>query len=260
MIGAKFDIEKFDGTGDFGLWIVKMCDLLIQHGWNPTPPSSSQNNVNQVVQRYVHIDEGGSSVAPPTNKNHEADFDTGYDNDFEGGSPVPPPRFKWAFKKDFASSFLFTFILKQVVKVINRAMNSKEKFIHAQVKFKKNPTPPSSSQNNVNQVVQRYVHIDEGGSSVAPPTNKNHEADFDTGYDNDFEGGSPVPPPRFKWAFKKDFASSFLFTFILKQVVKVINRAMNSKEKFIHAQVKFKKSMWKAAMKEEIDSLRNNKT
>nr|GEZ30194.1 retrovirus-related Pol polyprotein from transposon TNT 1-94 [Tanacetum cinerariifolium] len=32
MTGAKFDIEKFDGTGDFGLWRVKMRDLLIQHG------------------------------------------------------------------------------------------------------------------------------------------------------------------------------------------------------------------------------------
>ncbi|GKA98213.1 retrovirus-related pol polyprotein from transposon TNT 1-94 [Tanacetum coccineum] len=32
MMGAKFDIEKFDGTGDFGLWRVKMRALLIQHG------------------------------------------------------------------------------------------------------------------------------------------------------------------------------------------------------------------------------------
>jgi hypothetical protein len=32
MMGAKFDIEKFDGTGDFGLWRIKMRALLIQHG------------------------------------------------------------------------------------------------------------------------------------------------------------------------------------------------------------------------------------
>ncbi|GJV59423.1 retrovirus-related pol polyprotein from transposon TNT 1-94 [Tanacetum coccineum] len=32
MTGAKFDIEKFDGTGDFGLWRIKMRALLIQHG------------------------------------------------------------------------------------------------------------------------------------------------------------------------------------------------------------------------------------
>nr|GEU83791.1 retrotransposon protein, putative, Ty1-copia subclass [Tanacetum cinerariifolium] len=31
MTGAKFDIEKFDGTGDFGLWRIKMHALLIQH-------------------------------------------------------------------------------------------------------------------------------------------------------------------------------------------------------------------------------------
>nr|GEW78741.1 zinc finger, CCHC-type [Tanacetum cinerariifolium] len=31
MTGAKFDIEKFDGTGDFRLWRIKMRALLIQH-------------------------------------------------------------------------------------------------------------------------------------------------------------------------------------------------------------------------------------
>ncbi|GJZ12744.1 putative reverse transcriptase domain-containing protein [Tanacetum coccineum] len=32
MTGAKFNIKKFNGTGDFGLWRVKMRTLLIQHG------------------------------------------------------------------------------------------------------------------------------------------------------------------------------------------------------------------------------------
>ncbi|GKC96465.1 retrovirus-related pol polyprotein from transposon TNT 1-94 [Tanacetum coccineum] len=32
MTGAMFDIEKFDGTGDFGLWRIKMRVLLIQYG------------------------------------------------------------------------------------------------------------------------------------------------------------------------------------------------------------------------------------
>ncbi|GJY42902.1 retrotransposon protein, putative, ty1-copia subclass [Tanacetum coccineum] len=32
MTRANFDIEKFDGTGDFGLWRIKMRALLIQHG------------------------------------------------------------------------------------------------------------------------------------------------------------------------------------------------------------------------------------
>nr|GEU73717.1 retrovirus-related Pol polyprotein from transposon TNT 1-94 [Tanacetum cinerariifolium] len=31
MTGAKFDIKKFDGTGDFRLWRIKMRALLIQH-------------------------------------------------------------------------------------------------------------------------------------------------------------------------------------------------------------------------------------
>ncbi|GKD47599.1 hypothetical protein Tco_1276575 [Tanacetum coccineum] len=32
MSGAKFNIEKFDKTRDFGLWGIKMRALLIQHG------------------------------------------------------------------------------------------------------------------------------------------------------------------------------------------------------------------------------------
>ncbi|GJT41974.1 retrotransposon protein, putative, ty1-copia subclass [Tanacetum coccineum] len=32
MTGAKFNIEKFDGTGDYVLWRIKMRGLLIQHG------------------------------------------------------------------------------------------------------------------------------------------------------------------------------------------------------------------------------------
>ncbi|GJW42592.1 retrovirus-related pol polyprotein from transposon TNT 1-94 [Tanacetum coccineum] len=32
MTGAKFDIKKFNRTGDFGLWRIKMRALLIQHG------------------------------------------------------------------------------------------------------------------------------------------------------------------------------------------------------------------------------------
>ncbi|GJR76615.1 retrovirus-related pol polyprotein from transposon TNT 1-94 [Tanacetum coccineum] len=32
LFGAKFDIKKFDETGDLGLWRVKICAILIQHG------------------------------------------------------------------------------------------------------------------------------------------------------------------------------------------------------------------------------------
>ncbi|GKC28134.1 hypothetical protein Tco_1035428 [Tanacetum coccineum] len=32
MMEAKFDIKKFDRTGDFGLWRIKMRALLIQYG------------------------------------------------------------------------------------------------------------------------------------------------------------------------------------------------------------------------------------
>ncbi|GKA98354.1 hypothetical protein Tco_0826291 [Tanacetum coccineum] len=29
---TRFDIEKFDGKNDFGLWKIKMCALMVQHG------------------------------------------------------------------------------------------------------------------------------------------------------------------------------------------------------------------------------------
>ena len=32
MGNAKFDLEKFDGKNDFGLWRVKMRALLVQQG------------------------------------------------------------------------------------------------------------------------------------------------------------------------------------------------------------------------------------
>ena len=31
-MAAKFDIEKFDGNNDFGLWRLKMHALLVQNG------------------------------------------------------------------------------------------------------------------------------------------------------------------------------------------------------------------------------------
>ncbi|PKH94056.1 hypothetical protein CRG98_049770 [Punica granatum] len=32
MMGAKFKVEKFGGSNDFGLWKIKMKALLVQHG------------------------------------------------------------------------------------------------------------------------------------------------------------------------------------------------------------------------------------
>ncbi|GKD46374.1 hypothetical protein Tco_1271019 [Tanacetum coccineum] len=39
---SKFDVEKFDGSNDFGLWRVKMRCLLIQHGWETALDSFSE--------------------------------------------------------------------------------------------------------------------------------------------------------------------------------------------------------------------------
>ena len=32
MSGAKFEVMKFDGTGNFGLWQTRVKDLLVQQG------------------------------------------------------------------------------------------------------------------------------------------------------------------------------------------------------------------------------------
>ncbi|GJX30892.1 hypothetical protein Tco_0240747 [Tanacetum coccineum] len=45
MTGAKFDIETFDGTGDFGIWRFKMRDLLI----NPTIARMCECTLQHVV-------------------------------------------------------------------------------------------------------------------------------------------------------------------------------------------------------------------
>ena len=31
--GTRFEVEKFNGTGNFGLWQTRVKDLLAQWGW-----------------------------------------------------------------------------------------------------------------------------------------------------------------------------------------------------------------------------------
>nr|GEY47861.1 hypothetical protein [Tanacetum cinerariifolium] len=66
------------------------------------------NHTGATIERHHHLpiiplikysqikdapmDEGGSSVPPPTNENHNANFENGYDNDFKSGSLIPPPK------------------------------------------------------------------------------------------------------------------------------------------------------------------------
>ncbi|GJU02589.1 zinc finger, CCHC-type containing protein [Tanacetum coccineum] len=57
MTGAKFDIEKFDGTGDFGLWRVKICALLIQHGYEAALevlPADMEAQVQAELNKKAH--------------------------------------------------------------------------------------------------------------------------------------------------------------------------------------------------------------
>ncbi|GJS54971.1 zinc finger, CCHC-type containing protein [Tanacetum coccineum] len=55
---AKFDVKKFDGSNDFGLWRVKMRCLLIQHGWeaalDPFPGTMTDADKTAALKTYVY--------------------------------------------------------------------------------------------------------------------------------------------------------------------------------------------------------------
>ncbi|GJW07711.1 retrotransposon protein, putative, ty1-copia subclass [Tanacetum coccineum] len=55
---AKFDIKKFDGSNDFGLWRVKMRCLLIQHGWeaalDPFPETMTNADKTTALKTDVY--------------------------------------------------------------------------------------------------------------------------------------------------------------------------------------------------------------
>ncbi|GKF19677.1 retrovirus-related pol polyprotein from transposon TNT 1-94 [Tanacetum coccineum] len=55
---AKFDVEIFDGSNDFGLWRVKMRCLLIQHGWedalDPFPETMAGAEKTAVLKTDVY--------------------------------------------------------------------------------------------------------------------------------------------------------------------------------------------------------------
>ncbi|GJU70615.1 retrotransposon protein, putative, ty1-copia subclass [Tanacetum coccineum] len=55
---AKFDVEKFDRSNDFGLWRVKMRCLLIQHGWeaalDPLPETMADAEKTATLKMDVY--------------------------------------------------------------------------------------------------------------------------------------------------------------------------------------------------------------
>ncbi|GJY45241.1 retrovirus-related pol polyprotein from transposon TNT 1-94 [Tanacetum coccineum] len=55
---AKFDVKKFDGSNDFGLWRMKMRCLLIQHGWeaalDPFPKTMSDAKKTAALKTDVY--------------------------------------------------------------------------------------------------------------------------------------------------------------------------------------------------------------
>nr|GEU60888.1 zinc finger, CCHC-type [Tanacetum cinerariifolium] len=57
MTGAKFDIKKFDGTGDFRLWRIKMRALLIQHGYEESLevlPADMEGQTKAELNKKAH--------------------------------------------------------------------------------------------------------------------------------------------------------------------------------------------------------------
>ena len=53
-MGTKFDIEKFDGRINFGLWQVQVKDVLIQFGASSV--GSSKEDVANVISLGVRDD------------------------------------------------------------------------------------------------------------------------------------------------------------------------------------------------------------
>ncbi|KAL0363820.1 UNVERIFIED_CONTAM: Retrovirus-related Pol polyprotein from transposon TNT 1-94 [Sesamum angustifolium] len=56
MAGAKFEVVKFDGTGNFGLWQTRVKDLLAQQGilkvlWPQKPASMDDEDLEELQQR-----------------------------------------------------------------------------------------------------------------------------------------------------------------------------------------------------------------
>ncbi|GJZ23763.1 retrovirus-related pol polyprotein from transposon TNT 1-94 [Tanacetum coccineum] len=57
MTGAKFDIKKLDGTGDFGLWRINMHALLIQHRCEATlevSPADMEAEAKAELNKKAH--------------------------------------------------------------------------------------------------------------------------------------------------------------------------------------------------------------
>ncbi|GJR00341.1 retrovirus-related pol polyprotein from transposon TNT 1-94 [Tanacetum coccineum] len=54
---AKFDVENFDGSNDFGLWRVKMWCLLIQHGWEAAldPFPGTMTNADKIAELKTDV-------------------------------------------------------------------------------------------------------------------------------------------------------------------------------------------------------------
>ncbi|KAL0400149.1 UNVERIFIED_CONTAM: hypothetical protein Sradi_2358200 [Sesamum radiatum] len=57
ILGAKFKVVKFDGTGNFGLWQTRVKDLLAQQGilkaLRPQKPASMDDEDPQELQQCV---------------------------------------------------------------------------------------------------------------------------------------------------------------------------------------------------------------
>nr|GEV80959.1 retrovirus-related Pol polyprotein from transposon TNT 1-94 [Tanacetum cinerariifolium] len=71
MTGAKFDIKKFDRTGDFGLWRIKMRALLIQHGCEAAPevlPVDMKAEINKKAHSVVILCLGNKVLREVTGK------------------------------------------------------------------------------------------------------------------------------------------------------------------------------------------------
>uniref|UniRef100_A0A803PBL8 Retrovirus-related Pol polyprotein from transposon TNT 1-94 n=1 Tax=Cannabis sativa TaxID=3483 RepID=A0A803PBL8_CANSA len=57
MVGAKFDIDKFNGTNDFGLWKIKMNVLLVHNGIVKTIDEASLKELSEDKRKLNEIEK-----------------------------------------------------------------------------------------------------------------------------------------------------------------------------------------------------------
>ena len=62
MSAAKFEIEKFNGTNDFGLWRIKMKALLVHNGISEAIDEEAMKEIGEDKKKLKEIETKAHSA------------------------------------------------------------------------------------------------------------------------------------------------------------------------------------------------------